>query len=198
MIPPGLGAPLRTIYCVGRNYALHAQELGHDVPSSPLVFLKPASAALFSGGTLKLPAASQRVDHELEVVVGIAAGGARRVAVGIDFTARDLQAAAKKKGDPWTLSKGFKGFAGLGNFVEAPGPYAFSLAVNGAPRQKGDTRDMVFAIPALLAYIDETFGLGEGDVIFTGTPAGVAPLAAGDRITAELGGGLSRLELTVG
>lgn len=182
---------------MGRNYALHAKELGNEVPSSPLVFLKPASAALYSGETLRLPAASARVDHELEVVVGIAKGGARRVAVGIDFTARDLQAEAKKKGDPWTLSKGFKGFAAMGNFVEAFAPYEFSLSVNGVRRQRGDTRAMVFSIPDLLAYVTETFGLGEGDVIYTGTPEGVAPLKPGDKLSAELGGGLSRLDLTV-
>lgn len=194
---PGLGVPLRTVYCIGRNYALHAKELGHEVPSSPLVFLKPASAALYSGGVLKLPEASKRVDHELEVVIGIGKGGARRVAVGIDFTARDLQAEAKKKGDPWTLSKGFKGFAALGNFVEAYAPYEFSLTVNGQTRQKGDTRNMVFPIPQLLQFVDETFGLAEGDVLYTGTPEGVSPLASGDKLEAELGGGLSKLSLTV-
>lgn len=195
---PGLGVPLRTIYCVGRNYALHAKELGNEVPTAPLIFLKPAASALFSGGVLKLPAASRRIDHELEAVVGIAKGGARRIAVGIDFTARDLQAEAKKKGDPWTLAKGFAGFAALGNFVEAFPPYEFSLTVNGAPRQRGDTQAMVFPIPELLRFVDETFGgLGEGDVIYTGTPEGVAPLAPGDTLSAELGGGLSVLELTV-
>ncbi len=195
---PGLDVPVRTIYCVGRNYALHAKELGNAVPSEPLLFLKPASAVLLSGGTLKLPARSQRVDHEVEVVVGIAKGDARRYAIGIDLTARDLQAEAKKKGDPWTLAKGFKGFAALGRFVEAKPPFTFSLSVNGAVRQKGDTRDMVFAIDALLQYIDRTFGLGEGDLVYTGTPEGVAPLSAGDAIEAALDATASRLTLSVG
>lgn len=195
--PPGLGAPLRTVYCVGRNYALHAAELGNDVPSSPMIFLKPASAALFTGETLTLPAASQRVDHEVEVVVGVAPDGALKYAIGVDFTARDLQLEAKKKGEPWTLSKGFKGFAALGPFVDAALPLEFTLSVNGVQRQKGDTRQMVFSIEALAAHISETFGLGAGDVIFTGTPAGVAPLKAGDAVEAELCPGLSRLSLTV-
>src|SRR5687767_6164251 len=123
--PAGLGAPLRTVYCVGRNYAEHAAELGHAVPSSPLVFLKPASAALYSGEYLELPPSSRRVDHEVEVVAGVCGDGAVRYAIGIDVTARDLQAEARQKGDPWTLSKGFKGFAVLGEFVDAKPPFPF-------------------------------------------------------------------------
>src|SRR5271154_634805 len=96
------------IVCVGRNYAEHAKELGNEVPASPLIFLKPAGALLKNGGTLILPPQSSRVDHEVEVVVGIHADGRPRYAIGIDVTARDLQAEAKKKGEPWTLSKGFK------------------------------------------------------------------------------------------
>jgi 2-keto-4-pentenoate hydratase/2-oxohepta-3-ene-1,7-dioic acid hydratase in catechol pathway len=195
--PPGLGAPLRTIYCVGRNYALHALELGNEVPPFPLIFLKPASAALFTGETLTLPVSSRRVDHEVEIVAGIGTDGKVRYAIGIDFTARDLQLDAKKKGDPWTLSKGFKGFAAFGAFVEAEPPFEFSLSVNGVQRQRGDTRQMVFQIETLLGYISETFGLSAGDVVFTGTPAGVAPLKGGDVIEAALGAGLSRLSLTV-
>lgn len=195
--PPGLGAPLRTVYCVGRNYALHAAELGNEVPTTPLIFLKPAAAALFDGEALQLPPSSRRVDHEVEVVVGVSADGSLRYAIGIDFTARDLQLEAKKKGDPWTLSKGFKGFAAFGPFVEAQPPFEFSLAVNGAQRQKGDTRQMVFLLDTLISYVGDTFGLAPGDVIFTGTPAGVAPLKPGDRIEAVLGEGLSRLSLSV-
>jgi 2-keto-4-pentenoate hydratase/2-oxohepta-3-ene-1,7-dioic acid hydratase in catechol pathway len=196
--PVGLGAPLRTVYCVGRNYVEHAAELGHPVPSKPLVFLKPAAAALFSGEWLGLPPSSRRVDHEVEVVAGVCGDGRIRYAVGIDFTARDLQAQAREKGDPWTLSKGFKGFAALGDFIDAVPPFPFSLSVNGAVRQRGDTREMVFSIDRLLAYVDETFGLGRGDIVYTGTPAGVGPLKDGDVVSAELGTGLSRLTLTVG
>src|SRR5262245_26221818 len=112
---PGLGRPVRTIWCVGRNYAEHAKELGNDIPKAPLIFLKPASALVGDGGELRLPADSRRVDHEVELVV--AAGPRPLMAVGIDFTARDLQDEAKKKGLPWTASKGRRGFAALGNFV---------------------------------------------------------------------------------
>lgn len=197
MKPAGLLAPVRTIYCVGRNYAEHAKELGNAVPKAPLIFLKPASAVMASGGTLRLPAGSNRVDHEVELVVAVGESGARRYAVGVDFTARDWQLACKKSGEPWTLSKGLKGFAGLGDFIDAKPPFSFSLSVNGAVRQKGDTREMVFPIDRLLAYIDETFGLGPGDLVFTGTPAGVAPLASGDKLEAELGSGLSRFSIEV-
>jgi len=198
MNPPGLGAPLRTVYCVGRNFAAHAKELGNPMPEQPLIFLKPASALLLDGGTLALPGDSQRVDHELEVVAGVCGDGKVRYAIGVDVTARDLQEAAKKRGEPWTLGKGRKGFAALGPFVDAAAPFAFTLSVNGALRQSGDTRDMVWPIDKLLAYIDETYGLGSGDVVYTGTPAGVAPLKPGDAVLAELVATKSRLSFTVG
>lgn len=196
--PAGLGTALRTVYCVGRNYTEHAAELGNSVPASPLVFLKPASAALYSGEWLQLPPESKRVDHEVEVVAGICGDGAVRYAIGIDFTARDLQAEARKKGDPWTQSKGYRGFAAMGEFVGAVPPFPFSISVNGQVRQRGDTRQMVFSIEKLLTHINDAYGLGRGDVIFTGTPAGVAPVKDGDVIEAELGMGLSRLSVTVG
>lgn len=195
MILPGLSTPVRTIYCIGRNYAEHARELGNDIPREPVVFLKPASSIMTSGGVLKLPRSSKRVDHEVEVVVAV--GPKRLFAVGIDFTARDLQQAAKEKGLPWTLAKGFPGFAAVGSFVDAQLPLEFSLSVNGETKQTGNTKDMLFPIEKILDYLDETFGLGEGDIVFTGTPAGVSPLKSGDRIAAGLAGGLSRLELTV-
>jgi len=149
------------------------------------------------GGTLELPADSQRVDHELEVVAGVCEGGTLRYAIGVDVTARDLQEAAKKRGEPWTLGKGRKGFAALGPFVDAQPPFTFSLSVNGALRQSGDTRNMVWPIDKLLAYIDATYGLGSGDVVYTGTPAGVAPLKGGDVVTADLAGTASRLSFSV-
>ena len=194
---PSLNAPPRTIYCVGRNYAEHAKELGNEVPKEPIIFLKPASALLLSGGTLTLPTQSSRVDHEAEVVIGIGQGGKQSYAIGIDFTARDIQQKAKEKGLPWTLAKGFKGFAAIGNFISAKPPFQFSLSVNGERRQLGDTREMIFSFEFLLNYIGKTFGLGPGDLIYTGTPAGVSPLTKGDRVDAELGDGLSRLALSV-
>lgn len=197
MIPPGLGAPLRTVYCVGRNFVEHAKELGNPMPTQPLIFLKPASALLLDGGVLVLPSDSQRVDHELEVVAGVCADGKIRYAIGVDVTARDLQEAAKKRGEPWTLGKGRKGFAALGPFVDAAPPFTFSLSVNGTVRQHGDTRNMVWPIDKLLPFIEATYGLGPGDVVYTGTPAGVAPLKSGDHLVAELMGTPSRLTFRV-
>ena len=196
MILPGLDLPLGTIWCVGRNYAEHAKELGNAVPEAPVVFLKPASSVLLSGGTLTLPPDSSRVDHEVEMVLARAADGSLRAAVGVDFTARDLQTDLKKKGLPWVLAKGRRGFASLGPFVPARLPAALTLSVNGALRQNGSTADMLFAPDALLAYLDKTYGLGPGDVVFTGTPSGVGPVVVGDRIDAALGAE-SRLTLTV-
>jgi acylpyruvate hydrolase len=193
----GLDVPLGTIWCVGRNYAEHAKELGNAVPTAPLIFLKPASSVVLSGGTLRLPADSRRVDHEVELVVARAADGSLRMAVGIDFTARDLQEEAKKKGQPWVDAKGRPGFAALGAFVPAVLPAELLLTVNGAARQKGSTSDMIFSVPKLLEHLDGRFGLRPGDVVFTGTPSGVAPVAAGDRVEAALSGGASRLTLGV-
>ncbi|MDE2141649.1 MAG: fumarylacetoacetate hydrolase family protein [Elusimicrobia bacterium] len=194
---PGLDIALGTIWCVGRNYAEHAKELGNALPAAPVIFLKPASSVISSGGTLRLPADSKRVDHEVELVVARAADGSLRAAVGVDFTARDIQEELKKKGLPWTLAKGRPGFAALGPFVPAALPAALTLSVNGSVRQKGSTADMLFPVPRLLEYLDANFGLAPGDIVFTGTPAGVGPVSAGDRVEAVLGDGVSRLTVTV-
>jgi 2-keto-4-pentenoate hydratase/2-oxohepta-3-ene-1,7-dioic acid hydratase in catechol pathway len=195
MILPGLSRPVGTIWCIGRNYADHAKELGHDVPASPIVFLKPASALLLDGGILRLPPDSQRVDHEVELVV--AAGLSLMMAVGIDFTARDLQEADKKKGLPWTSAKGRPGFAAVGNFIPLSLPAELELSVDGAVRQRGSTQDMIFSVEKLIEHLDRTYGLSEGDLIFTGTPAGVAPVVAGASVSASVNGGESRLRLSV-
>jgi len=194
---PGLDLPLGAIWCVGRNYAEHARELGNAVPAEPVVFLKPASSVALSGATLRLPPDSKRVDHEVELVVARAADGSLRMAVGIDFTARDIQEELKKKGLPWTLAKARPGFAALGPFVPARLPQTLTLSVNGAVRQRGTSADMLFPVPALLEYLDARFAPRPGDVVFTGTPPGVGPVAAGDRVEAVLGDGASRLALTV-
>ena len=191
MILPGLSRPVGTIWCIGRNYAEHAKELGSEIPASPVVFLKPASALLLDGGILRLPPDSRRVDHE------VAAGGSLMMAVGIDFTARDLQEADKKKGLPWTSAKGRPGFAAVGNFVPLALPSELELTVDGAVRQRGATKDMIFSLEKIIDHLDRTYGLAEGDLIFTGTPAGVAPVAPGARVEALLNGGESRLRLTV-
>ena len=195
MILPGLSRPVGTIWCIGRNYAEHAKELGNEAPPSPIVFLKPASALLLDGGVLRLPPDSRRVDHEVELVV--AAGLSLMMAVGVDFTARDLQEADKKKGLPWTSAKGRPGFAAVGNFVPLALPAELELSVDGAARQRGSTKDMIFSVEKLIEHLDRTYGLAEGDLIFTGTPAGVAPVAAGAGVSASLNGGESRLRLSV-
>ncbi len=195
MILPGLARPVGAIWCIGRNYAEHAKELGNEIPASPLVFLKPASSLRLDGGILRLPPDSKRVDHEVELVV--AYGQSLLAAVGIDFTARDLQDEAKKKGLPWTSAKGRPGFAAVGNFTPLNLPAELLLTVNGAVRQRGSTKDMLFSIEKLIEHLDRTYGLSEGDLIYTGTPPGTAPVAAGDRIEASLNGGESRLSLTV-
>lgn len=192
---PGLDLPLGTIWCVGRNYAEHAKELGNAVPAAPVIFLKPASSVILSGGTLRLPADSKRVDHEVELVVARAADGSLKMAVGVDFTARDLQDELKKKGLPWTLAKGRPGFAALGPFVPAALPAALELRVNGEVRQKGTTADMLFSVEKVFAYLDAQYGPRPGDIVFTGTPPGVGPVVAGDRLEATAGG--SRLVLDV-
>ncbi|MDO8757135.1 MAG: fumarylacetoacetate hydrolase family protein [Elusimicrobiota bacterium] len=195
MILPGLSRPVGTIWCIGRNYAEHAKELGSEIPASPVVFLKPASALLLDGGVLRLPSDSRRVDHEVELV--IAAGQTLMMAIGIDFTARDLQEEAKKKGLPWTSAKGRPGFAAVGNFVPLSLPAELGLSVDGTARQRGTTADMLFTVEAIIDHLDRTYGLAEGDLIFTGTPAGVAPVSGGARVSALLNGGDSRLTVTV-
>jgi 2-keto-4-pentenoate hydratase/2-oxohepta-3-ene-1,7-dioic acid hydratase in catechol pathway len=196
VVLPGLSRPVGTIWCIGRNYAEHAKEMGAAVPSSPVVFTKPASSLLVDGGTLRIPKDSKRVDHEVELVV---AHGARpMMAVGIDWTARDVQEELKKKGLPWTAAKGRPGFAAVGPFVPLNLPAEFEIAVDGAVKQRGSTKDMLFSVDAIVAHLDETYGLSEGDLIFTGTPPGVSPVASGAKIEARLNGGESLLRLTVG
>ncbi len=205
---PGLSIAPRTIYCIGRNYADHAKELGNACPTSPIVFLKPLSALCGSGEKIKLPKESQNVHHELEVVVAIshlvssleeadAMSIVAGFAVGIDVTARDLQDEAKKKGMPWTLSKGFPSFAPVSPVVKEELPLTFSLSINGQVRQQGNTNDMIFSIPTLLVHLAKVFTLQPGDLIFTGTPSGVGPLKVGDKLEAILGASISKLQLTV-
>lgn len=178
------------IVCVGRNYRAHAKELGNEVPSEPLLFLKPPSAVIGDGDAIVLPRESARVEHEGELAVVIGRK-ARRVrpedaasyiagyTVANDVTARDLQ----RKDVQFTRGKGFDTFCPLGPALvrERPSPDAsISVSVNGVRRQHGHLRDMVFSIDVLVAYISDVMTLEPGDVILTGTPEGVGPLAPGD------------------
>lgn len=186
---------IRNIYCVGRNYALHAKELGNEAPGEPMIFGKPTHALSPASGTLLLPGHIGEIHYEIELVVKIAAayqkgmpleqliGG---IALGIDWTARDVQTKLKEKGHPWLLAKGFIGSAVLTGFL----PFAefssleqleFSLIKNGEAVQTGSPKDMLFPIGKLTDYIGTRLGLGAGDIIFTGIPEGVGPVASGDR-----------------
>ena len=194
---------IKNIFCIGRNYSEHAKELNNPIPATPVVFLKPNSSVVYSGGDLILPSFSQRVDHEVEVVLKVGKTGKNiseekaldyisHLGVGIDFTARDLQAVAKDKGLPWSIAKGFDTFTGLGNFKEFNQEQDnvfnlnIELKVNGEIRQKGNSKDMLFSIPKIISYLSQIFTLSEGDLIFTGTPEGVGILHEGDQIEATL------------
>jgi len=186
------------IIAVGRNYAAHAAEQQVEVPAEPLLFLKPPSALIGHEEPIILPADSQHVDHEAELVVVIGRRGKdipRQEALrhilgytcGNDVTARDLQ----RRDGQWTRGKGFDTFAPLGPWIEtgiSPADLRVLCRVNGVPRQDGRTRDMIFDIPSLVSYISHIMTLEPGDVIYTGTPAGIGPLAAGDVVEVEIEG----------
>jgi len=199
--------------CLGRNYREHAKEMQAEVPTEPVVFLKPSTALLADGGVIRLPSFSRDVHHEVEIVVLISEGG-REIprekafdhvggyAIGLDLTARDVQSAAKKKGLPWAVSKGFDTSAPVSQFVPRarvsdPGQLQFSLSVNGTTRQRGSAADMLFPVDAVVSYLSTVFTLEPGDLIFTGTPEGVAAIAPRDRLEARLAD-LVSLTVTVG
>ncbi|MEO7457853.1 MAG: fumarylacetoacetate hydrolase family protein, partial [Gemmatimonadaceae bacterium] len=186
------------IVCVGRNYAAHAKELGNEVPKEPLIFLKPPSSIIRDGESIRLPTVSKQVEYEGEigVVVGkrlrkATAEEARSAVAGIvaanDVTARDLQ----KSDGQWTRAKGFDTFCALGEVGAVPSDLSgigVTLRVNGAVRQQGSATDMVFDIPAILAYISGIMTLEAGDLVLTGTPDGVGTLSPGDVVEVEIAG----------
>ena len=192
------------ILCIGRNFALHAREMGSDVPEEPVVFLKPASALIGDGDVVLLPPQSSDVHHEVELVVVVGRGGrwiprqsaldhVAGYAVGLDLTARDLQAKAKKAGLPWSVAKGFDTFAPLGAVTAAahipdPQNLVVALHINGVLRQSGHTANMIFPVAALVSWCSQVFTLEPGDLIYTGTPEGVGPIAAGDHLEASATG----------
>lgn len=183
------------IFCIGRNYVDHIQELKNDVPSEPLVFMKPATALLLDNKPFYHPTFSQNIHYEVEVVVKICKNGKsisrefapsyfEEVGLGIDFTARDMQDALKKQGHPWEKAKAFDHSAVIGKFIQKTDidiqNLGFQLLKNGSVAQDGNTKLMIFDIPALIAHISMYFTLQKGDVIFTGTPAGVGSVQIGD------------------
>ncbi|MBV6416763.1 MAG: Fumarylpyruvate hydrolase [Steroidobacteraceae bacterium] len=197
--------PVRRIYCVGRNYAAHAREMGNDSREPPFFFQKPTDAVVASGSTIAYPPETRNLHHEVELVLGIGLGGAdispqeaRRhvigLAVGIDLTRRDLQNAAKEAGRPWECSKSFDASAPISALVEWPAgeplPQSgrITLSVNGQRRQEGNLVEMTWSCTEIVAQLSRFFRLAPGDLIFTGTPAGVGPVVAGDWVQGEIEG----------
>ncbi len=183
------------IFCVGRNYAKHAKELNNEVPSTPLIFMKPKTALLPNGLTFYYPEFSNDVHYEGEIVVRISKSIKSLtpsrvkdfidgVSVGIDFTARDIQAKCKEKGHPWELAKSFDFSAAIGDFInldlEEISQSEIKVLKNGEQVQHGSAQDMIFDIPTLVSFISHRFTLHRGDLIYTGTPAGVGPITKGD------------------
>jgi len=192
------------IVCIGRNYAEHAKELGNEVPKEPLFFIKPDSAVLLNNDPFFLPDFSDDVHYEAEIFVRIhkkgknvqakfASGYYREIGIGIDMTARDLQQRCKDKGLPWEKAKGFDGSAPMSKMLPLSDlgdiqNIRFELHKNGAVVQQGWTGDMLFPVDRIIEEATKYFTLKIGDIIFTGTPAGVGKLNAGDRLEAYIEG----------
>jgi fumarylpyruvate hydrolase len=193
--------PVRRIFCVGRNYAAHAREMGGDGRDPPFFFTKPADAVVESGATIPYPADTADLHHEIELVCAIGRGGANIAveqaldhvfgyAVGIDLTRRDRQAEAKQAGKPWDMAKGFDRSAPISAIRPGghPGEGRIWLAVDGRVCQDGDLRDMVWTVAETIAHLSRTVELQPGDLIFTGTPEGVGPVGRGQTLTGGVAG----------
>ncbi|OGA52741.1 MAG: fumarylacetoacetate hydrolase [Betaproteobacteria bacterium RIFCSPLOWO2_12_FULL_62_58] len=197
--------PVGRIYCVGRNYAEHAREMGHDPDREPpFFFMKPADAVVQNGATIPFPRATQDLHHEIEMVVAIGKGGADipedkaldRIfgyGVGLDMTRRDIQGEAKKMGRPWEMGKAFDNSAPCTllkpvSMAGHPAKGAIWLKVNGAVKQKGDLAEMIWNVPETIAYLSRLVTLRPGDLIMSGTPAGVGPVQRGDKLEGHVDG----------
>ena len=188
--------PVRRVYCVGQNYAEHAREMGSDGRQPPFFFGKPADALVPGGGDVAYPTMTDKLQHEVELVVALGSGGADIAvdraldcvfgyAVGLDMTRRDLQAAAKEKGRPWDMAKGYDASAPVSaispaNVIGHPDSGAIWLKVNGGLRQTGDLAQMTWKVAEVIANLSQFVTLAPGDLIFTGTPAGVSTVVRGD------------------
>lgn len=192
------------IFCIGRNYVDHAKELNNKVPSKPLIFMKPSTALCYDQ-KVPYPSFSKNVHYELEVVIMLSKGGKNiaqktaakhisSVALGIDYTARDVQSTCKAKGHPWEVAKGYDNAATLSAFYHKQdhnlNRLQFHLDLNGETVQQGNTQDMIFKIDYLIHYLSGIFTLEAGDLIYTGTPAGVGSIKKGDQLSAYLNGRL--------
>ncbi|MES9855550.1 MAG: fumarylacetoacetate hydrolase family protein [Sedimenticola sp.] len=198
--------PLGKIVCVGRNYADHAKELNNPIPKEPLLFIKPATAAVSISQPITIPQDQGECHHELELAIlvgrelknatpAMVPGAIAAVGLGLDLTLRDVQSRLKEKRHPWERAKAFDASCPLSAFVESAGVDLASLSLqlyrNDLQQQSGNTRDMLFPVVELLVDISRVFTLLPGDLVMTGTPAGVGPLQSGDRLHAKLGSLLS-------
>ncbi|NVK86410.1 MAG: fumarylacetoacetate hydrolase family protein [Cytophagia bacterium] len=187
------------IIAIGRNYAAHIAELNNEKPSQPVVFMKPDTALLRNNAPFYYPEFSKDIHFEVEVLIKINREGKyidqkfahkyyEEIGIGIDFTARDLQSKCKEKGLPWEIAKAFNGSAPISEFVAKEGHdlsnLNFSLKQNGELKQQGNTSLMLFPFDEIVAYVSKFFTLKKGDIVFTGTPAGVGPIAIGDKLEA--------------
>ncbi len=189
--------PVRRVFCVGRNYAGHAREMGSDPDREPpFYFTKPADALVPGGGDIPYPPGTANLHHEIELVVALsrpvfkctpeeARSAIFGYAVGLDMTRRDLQFAARDKGRPWCLGKAFEFSAPISPLVRASEPKLsgrIKLEVNGQVRQSGNIDELIWSVPEVIAHLSQYYHLGQGDLIFTGTPEGVGPVVAGDHL----------------
>ncbi|MBS0366689.1 MAG: fumarylacetoacetate hydrolase family protein [Proteobacteria bacterium] len=203
--------PVHRIYCIGRNYAAHAREMGMDPGREPpFFFMKPADAVVDSGADVPYPPMTANLHHEIELVVAIARGGSSiseadalghvlGYGVGIDLTRRDLQSQAREAGRPWDVAKGFDHSApctAIHPQARAVDRGAIWLKVNGQERQRSDISQMIWSVPEQIAVLSRYFMLQAGDLIFTGTPEGVGPLARGDRVAGGVEG-LDEIQLSI-
>lgn len=195
---------VRRVYCVGRNYAEHIKEMGNDVRDPPFFFAKPADAVVVGGAAIPYPPQTEDFHHEVELVVAIGKDGADITvenaldhvygyACGLDMTRRDLQAIAKKAGRPWEMAKGFDASAPIGTIEPAsaighPQSGEISLSVNGVERQRGNLGDQIWSVAETIAYLSQFVVLKAGDIIMTGTPAGVSAVVRGDVLEGEIAG----------
>ncbi|WP_321344592.1 fumarylacetoacetate hydrolase family protein [Breoghania sp.] len=196
--------PVRRVYCIGRNYAAHAVEMGHDPDKEPPFFFQKNPDNLDASGTFPYPVQSSDVHHEVEMVVALKSGGTNipvedalthvyGYGVGLDMTRRDLQGIAKKMGRPWEIGKAFERSAPVGPLMPVsecghPDTGAITLGVNGEIRQQGDLNQMIWKVPEMISYLSDYFELAPGDIIMSGTPSGVGPVVRGDELAARVEG----------
>lgn len=198
------GIPVGTIYCLGRNYAEHAKEMHNEIPTAPIIFLKPSNAIIHDCEDIIRPSISKLLHHEVELVVALGKSGKNiseekaheyilGYGVGLDMTLRDLQREDMKKGLPWNVAKGFDTSAPVSEIIPSsniknPGSLEIRCSVNGALRQHTSADKMIFSVPNVITYLSSIFTLERGDLIFTGTPEGVEEVKEEDTIEAELVG----------